>query len=330
LPLRGIYTGLSVEEALASIHLIVTDETGNEVPGSTKAFGAPHQQVFGWTATEALAIGQRLTAFISASTFDPLSNITHTYALEVLGPPEALPEPSAVFYGWSDTYQGVGPLVSCKVPLSSCGSSVYQVSSAYEATGHSVELFSKVAPKSGVAWEIALASPSGSPESTSYSSYPVLVTSAYEGAQIFGEIAFALTANEVCAVVITKDLRTGAEVRGDVCGTPEPATRIKTDGSALSYCDEPPTAAARDLWCEARKKDSRPCDEPAENSSEPTVPGPVNTDAMNADDAAADRAAATSKGCQLAGPGSTASGTAWALSLAALVVGVARRRRYSA
>jgi hypothetical protein len=332
LPLRGIYTGLSVEEALASINLVVTDETGNKVLGSIKAFGESHQQqVFGWTATQALAIGQRLTAFISVtSTFDPRSTLTQTYALEVVGPPEALPEPSAVFYGWSDAYKGVGPLVSCNAPLSSCGPSVYQVSSAYEATGHLVELFSKVAPKSGVAWEVSLAAPFGSPESASYSSYPVLVTSSYEGAQIFGEIVFGLTANEVCAIVVAKDLRTGTEARGEVCGAPEPATRIKTDGLPLSYCDEPPSAAARDLWCEARKKDSRPCEPTAENPSEPTVPGPVASDPMNADaDAeASDRAAATSKGCQQGGPGSTASWGAWALSLAALSGGAARRRRY--
>lgn len=314
LPLRGIYTGLSVEEALASINLIVTDETGKKVPGSIEAIGAPHQQVFGWTATEALAIGQRLTAFISVTTaFDPPSNLTQTYALEVEGLPEALPEPPAEFNGWSDTYKGIGPVALCQLQASSCGpSSLQEISSNFEATGHSVELFSKLAPQSGVAWEISLAAPFGSPESTSYSSYPVLVTSAYEGTRVFGEIAFGFAAKEVCAIVIAKDLRTGTEARGEVCGAPEPATRIKTDGLPLSSCEEPPSAAAHDLWCEARKKDSRPCDEP----------GPVA--------AASDRIAATSQGCQQGAPGSSPSWTAWALSLAALGVGVARRRRYSA
>jgi MYXO-CTERM domain-containing protein len=342
LPLRGLYTGLSVEEALASINLIVTDETGKKLPGSIKAFGGPNRQVFGWTATEPLAIGQHLTAFVSvASMFDPLSNLTQTYALQVVGPPEALPEPSAVFYGWTDTYKGVGPMALCQVAVSSCGGpTMREVSSNFEATGHAVELFSKVAPQSGVAWEISLASPAGSPESTSYSSYPVVVTSAYEGAQVFGEIAFTLTTAEVCAVVITKDLRTGAEVRGDVCGVPQPAVRIKTDGLSLSACSEPPSAAARDLWCEARKKDSQSCDlpaanpneptVPAANPSEPTVPGPVVSDPMNADASDSDRGPATSKGCQLGGSGSPGSGGAWALSLAALGVAAARRRRYRA
>jgi hypothetical protein len=328
LPLHGVYSGLSVEEALASINLVVTDETGKAIPGRIEAFGAPERQVFGWTATASLAIGQHLTASISVpAALDPFLYLTTTYALEVVGPPEALPEPSARFHGWSDTYKGVGPLVSCKTPANSCtGSSSAQVASAYEATGHVVELGSHVAPKSGVAWEITTAQSSRAPEST-LSSYTALVTSSYSGGEV-GYVRFGLTADQVCAIVIVKDLRTGAEVRGEVCRAPEPATSIATDGLPLSNCDEPPSAAARDLWCEARKKDSRPCEPTAANPSEPTVPGPVASDPMNADAAASDRAAGTSKGCQLGGPGSTASWGAWALFLAALSGGVARRRRY--
>ena len=129
--------------------------------------------------------------------------------------------------------------------------------------------------------------------------------------------------------VIVKDLRTGTEVRGDVCRATEPASSIDT-GVPLANCIEPPNASVRDLWCAARGLDSPLCAAPAMDPSEPATTDPVAAEPMTSDATSATRPAATSRGCQLGQPGSATSGAAWALALAALSVAVVRRRRHCA
>lgn len=328
LPLRGSYWALSVEQALAGIKLVATDESGNEIAGKLEAFGAPEQQVFGWTATHALSIGQRLNVAISIDSAFYAPGVGGTYALEVVGPPEALPEASATFGGWADTYDGVGDLVSCTGQVSTCGSSQLQVYGAYKAAGHSVDLFADVAPASGVVWEVSIAQSPSQPESKPYPSQPVLITGAYASELPIGAVAIDLDAKQACVAVIVKDLRTGAEVRGDVCHAPEPSLSIDTAGVFLAGCEAPPNAAVRDLWCQARTKASRPCDLPTPDSNDPTDPTPSDPSDPMTSDADASHRSGTSQSCQLGSvPGSSPG--AWALCLAAIGVAIARRQRRS-
>lgn len=336
LPLQGSYVSMSVEQARASIQLVVTDETGKEIPGRVQAFGAPEQQVFGWTATTALTAGQHLTASLSVPAALDAFAVGGKFPLEVVGAPEALPEPSAVFQGWRDNYDGVGALVPCHADFGSCGSNEIQVYGAYEASGHSVDLFSHMAPKSGVVWEVSIAQSSSDPESTSFPFPPTLVTGSKDSERLIGAVELSLAADQACALVIVKDLRTGAEVRGDVCHAAEPATSINTGGAMLSSCTEPPNPAVRDLWCQARN--GFQCDLPVADPTAPAGSAPMPSDPAvgmgqepsdptPSNAATSAPTAATSKGCQLGQPGSATSWTAWALSLAALSVAVVRRRR---
>lgn len=342
--LTGTYSGLTSEEALASIRLVVTDSAGNEVPGSvaslaTTAVGDGFVEQFGWTATTPLAVGTRLTAQLGVT--PTLAHASHTYSLEVVGPAAAPPMPAATFSQWADVYNGTGEPSTCATSPTggSCSPTppVVQVYSAYELTSGQVRLDVEL-PMSGVAWLVTAAESATHPETTLGYGQERFITGPNSDALI-GTFSLATKATEACALVTIKDLRTGKSVSTDTCAAREPA---KFTWAGLGSCAQPPNEALRDLWCKARTSEGMTCDAPTTpttgsagsaglagsgslGGSEGLGGGPPETPGTT-DDANGSEStdkAHVSQGCQL-GHGSPSS--AWLFGGAALALRALRRR----
>ncbi|HEX2871712.1 MAG TPA: hypothetical protein VHP33_10655 [Polyangiaceae bacterium] len=312
----GSSYGLTAEQELAGIQLVVTDGAGAEVPGTLARLGTDPGR-YGWTASEPLAVGTRLTAALTTTpTLDP-ANAHHTYTLEVIGAP-AVPQPAAAFADWDERYRGTGGMLSCPVAPGTCTSpSTAMVPSTFEAAGGSVALRFDGLPPSGVAWDVTIAQSATHPDSTLWNVYRAFVTGPNSTSADLGGVGFGVDSSEACALVIVKDLRTGKEVSGESCSAKQPATTVSTE-SSLRECTEPPNQAVRSLWCQVRFGKGKPCSDETPDVTDPNPITEGNT---------ADTTRHESGGCQLGHGGSL---SAWLVPGAALAFAVLRRRRTSA
>jgi hypothetical protein len=315
---NGGYVGLSDEQALAGLKLVVSDQDGNQVPGTVARLGTSTQQ-FSWIATEPLTLGAHLTASFSALPVTDPSYASGKFTLDVVGPPPTLPTPSALFHGWTDIYVGSGAQVDCGAVMSTgCGGTYSpQVFTTYEAQRSEVMLSTDLAPTSGVAWEVTTSQSNSNPDGDLAYSQTALVTGPLSSSWPLGQLTFGLDVDQVCVTVTIKDLRTGKETSGDVCHAVEADRESWTPD--LGLCTAPPSEATRELWCRARTALGQTCS-----------PTPLDTtppDGSTPNDATPSTAASNneSSGCQLTRRNAPNS-AAFAVGLAALAFAVARRR----
>jgi hypothetical protein len=309
------YYGFTEEEALAALEVIVTDEAGQDVPGKL----ALVEHNFTWAATTPLKIGAHLKASLGATSIS--STVGGDFALEVVGEPEPLPEPSAEFYGWTKSFHGVGSPVTCGVALpGGCGSAPSMASTAYEEDGGFVDLRCTTLPKAGVLWRLSVEQSAIATDGRLYYSTGGIVTGpAFVSTQELGRVGYDLGATRACAVIVIKDLRTGKESRADTCHAVEATTEVNTN-DFLRDCSSPPNEGVRELWCRLHSGLGEGCNgtAPTEPVTEPGTPGPGPVTITHADAGSRE-----SSGCQL---GVTPSPSAWWASLVALAGLVTRLR----
>lgn len=320
----GSYVGLTEEQALAGLEVTVTTEDGKEIPGSVASI--PNYSRFTWTAKAALPIGAQLSVRLNGTPRTDSGNPSAQYKLEVVGEPEPLPEPALSFYGWTTAYFGSGEMVDCQGPevRTECGrplpSNVY---AAYEVTGGFVELRASTTPKSSVAWEVTISESTQAADNTLYYATPALVTGPRQPQASSGRLGFGLVAEQICAVVTIKDLRTGGSASADICHGIEDATRVSSN-SRLAECDQPPNDAVAELWAAERASQGGDSDSPNASPGEPVTSGnPPNPPTSSHDGAAASNSDAG--GCQIARLSSSGFGGLGALGIA--VLGLARISR---
>lgn len=146
----GSYVGLTDEQVLASLEVVVSDDGGSVVEGEVRWI----EHTLTWAAKEPLEIGQRLTASLKGTSLSA-PPVGGDYTLEVVGEPDALPAATWIGSTWTQVYRGVGQGAMCPdfIPAyGGCGGTAPPqfVSTAYEADGGVVDLASTTEPKAGV------------------------------------------------------------------------------------------------------------------------------------------------------------------------------------
>jgi hypothetical protein len=242
-----------------------------------------------------------------------------TYTLEVVGPPPALPTPSAQFDGWTNEYTGNGNYVECGPTINGgcSGPRRTEACTGYDLSGAYVSLTWNVTPPSGVAWAVT-----SSPEPHLEPITSTTIVSGPKKAQAaLGTLPFGLDAKRACSSLTVTDLRTGKQASADVCHDVE-ADRTSIINE-LAACSTPPTEALRGQWCAARTARGLECGTtpsvPNDTVPDRTPEGPTSTNA------ATDDSSHEASGCELTRRSSSGP-TALVLSLAALGVAVLRRR----
>jgi hypothetical protein len=323
--------GFSLEDGDVTIK--VTDEQNVEIAGQLEILSGHtdtqsdvSQFLLGWQAEEPLELGAELQLSWSAGDLAEQS-----LALDVVGEPPPLPTPTAVIDAWVDVRHGVGDVSSCGNDTP-CESSSFVHSSEVKLRG--VLTSWDVPELTGmVAWAVRSEVSDPRDQGEGPVDRPSVVSRyvASRPTVSAGLVTFADETVDHCVVLIVKDLRTGEEVRSEPkCGEPAEPALMRADHD-LRLCAEPPTPESVELWCEGRRDPPEICDGTTSGEGgEAGGGGDGEIGAGGHRDVPKPRGGTSGSdgGCHLA-----RTDGAWGsalLVLAALLSGVARRRRAAA
>lgn len=307
---EGTFAGELPERELPGITIRVLNEEGEPVSGELRVLRAHRQNDstrvhVGWQADDPLEVGRTLTLIRTvAREAGALTAGDRTRTLTVVGEPTPLPTAALTLGGWYDVRRALGDLVECEVAGTSCGDITLQVPTR-ETRSLGVQVSWKPPAVTGmVAW-LAYAEAAQTADRGSVLLEPRVV-SGLEAPSAKGQlpfVSFAQDAEEYCAVLVLKDLRTGDEVRSEPrCGTPEPPEYEYSDHE-IRECDGP-TEATRALWCDYHAGDPRCVDEAGGAGGEPGLHGGGSRagegGAGSQPEAAPSKPSGSSSGCQAA------------------------------
>jgi MYXO-CTERM domain-containing protein len=342
-----IAEGFSLNDGEPTVR--VTDAQGGEVSGKIQLLRRSDDPLkdsdrdqlhLGWQADEPLEVGTMLELTFSVRDLGEQS-----LELEVVGDPAPLPKPSAMLGAWVDVRHGVGDVGACEAGEGVCG--VFEIDvPTREVKLRGVQVSWALPEITGmVAWEVRAETSELVDRGDGPEEPPIVVGRevASRPTVSAGLVTFAADADDHCVVVIVKDLRTDEEVRSEPsCGKPADPELMKAD-HRLRDCWEPPTQESIPLWCEGRTNALDICDgdwvvshggagndgerEGGGGTDDQAGRGGSDAGSGGAPDVPRPRGGTSGAGggCQLA-PADGAWGSA-VLALAALLAGVARRRR---
>jgi hypothetical protein len=348
--LRGGFITDDAEPDLPLPWVRATNEAGDELPGTLRILRTQDQDgslyvYMGWQADAPLAEGSVVKLSFSEAAEDAgaggagnTPSAYETVELEVVGDPTPLPVPEAKLGDWVEVRHGVGALVECD-EATDCFSAPLEVPTEEERVPGVRVGWTLPSIIGLVAWEVWAEARDPEDAAVPPAATPRLLIERERDviAARRDVVAFTNDANEHCAVVVVKDLRTGEESRSQPqCGEPGMPTVTVVDHD-LGHCYEPPTVESTALWCADNREDER-C-----TSDEPTLTGGQGGSGADRDghsprggadspapEPPVDQASSkprTSSGCRY----SPATGNAW-LGLAAMGFGLlsVRRRRGTA
>lgn len=326
--------GFFVMNASGPVVLVqVTSQSGEVISGTLQNLTPSYTAtpILGWSANEPLVLGTKYEANVQIQ--GPGLVATDQAELEVVGPPTELSESTPSFGAWIDFRHGVGAQTTCKSRYDA--TYTFTLSSSEEARRGVRMEWTPPSPIVGrVAWEAYVELPERAPAPTPLLPHPVYTTQLAPVS--LGTLVFPADASEFCAVLVVRDVRRGTELRSQQCGEPGPSVATERD-YPLASCAGPPSAELYDAWCELYASDPQ-CAVPYDpNTAHPPAPQPLPPAPSGAAGSAAAGSAGAAGtppvrttahhsddfGCQLArGP---ARGSAWALLLAAALLGWRRR-----
>jgi MYXO-CTERM domain-containing protein len=258
-------------ELATSIEMVVSDESGAEVPGEVTLLrsepDASGRRLLAWSASEPLAIGAKLSVKLGTERASPDVDPTQLgteLSLVVVGEPTALSAGTPSFGDWGTFSHGVGEPLVCMPGVAGCGGGLpappYDLPSlgygsvpAGEVRLRSAMTYWQLPPLRGnVAWEAAVVLVGDARGAILPEERPLVFSSAdlARGAPTTGLVIFSVEPRDHCIALRVRDLRTGDEAQSEpVCGEPS-ASKFTTADTSLRSCVQPPNDALAKTWCE--------------------------------------------------------------------------------
>ncbi len=342
-------------ELTGSIELVVTDESGEEVAGQVTPLSPNADRLgrrfLGWSATQPLEVGAKLTAELSTdrvSVGTEPAELRAELALLVVGDPTELSAGSPKFGDWGTFSHGVGESLSCMPGSSGCGPGLppHDLPSPTNYGYGSVpadEVRMRAAMtqwrlpeiRGNVAWEAAVVLVGDANGAIVPDDRPLVFSAVAEGeTPSTGLVVFPADPKDHCIALRVRDLRTGAETQSEpVCGEPG-ASKFTIADTGLRNCAMPPNDALAKTWCEMHPGSSLEQCRPGysgnaggEGSAGAGGTGGTGHEGTD-DDVPSEATGSSDSGCSVSSPVGRNGGSALpALLGLALGLGLARGRR---
>jgi hypothetical protein len=277
---------------------------------------------FGWHASAPLAIGTTLRAVVATVPARDTPVVTDEVELSVVGEPPAVTATGLTFGDWHAYAEPVGELVECTPPDSAdpCDDGSVRAPAAVELVDV-VDMHWSPPPgaSSYAMWELTI-DLDAIDDANFERSAGLAINRLVE--QDLGWLRFPLGAERYCVTLTVRDLRTGETASAETCAEPQAPTSVLRDYE-LSRCEQPPSQAMTEEWCDEHPESSLPAcsGQPGEPSAGGASP---NEPAANP---AGARKPRTSEGCQVS---SNPARSAGCLTLLVLFGAAALGRRLKA